>query len=70
MVLGARRSSVDDLPALTLAELEMELDRQARAMLGISGEEFARRFHAGVLPETPAVEHLKLLLAVVRSRQD
>lgn len=47
------------------AELWEEVDRRSRERLGISGEEFARRYRAGEHSDMPAGNELGILLSLV-----
>lgn len=43
-------------------ELAHLIDSEARARLGITGEEFMRQYHAKTLPNTPAAIELSMLV--------
>lgn len=43
-------------------ELDALIDREARTRLGISGEEFKRKYARNDLPDTPAVRDIAMLL--------
>jgi hypothetical protein len=43
---------------MTESQARKHLDRRARQLLGMSGEEFVRRAREGKLPESAAVSHL------------
>lgn len=60
------RQRVEDQGAdiLDVEQFEMEMEKRAITMLGMSLVEFRRRAGAGDLPETPAVDHLRFLLGV------
>lgn len=49
----------------TVEELLEEIDREARRRLGMSGEEFAYKYHRGELPDTLAAIELGTLLYCV-----
>jgi hypothetical protein len=57
---------------LTAAEAHALFDEQARALLGISGEEFLQRWEAGEYrectddPDRPAIGHLASILPLAR----
>ncbi len=46
---------------LTSQEMHSELESQTQRLLGISLEEFHQGLRAGTLPESPAVEYLRLV---------
>lgn len=50
---------------VTEGEVREEVDRRARQRLGISGDEFARGYREGSLPDTPAVNEIGILLSLV-----
>ena len=47
-------------------EILSEIDRETRRRLGMSGEEFAEAHRKGLLPDTPAVNELGIVLDSVR----
>jgi hypothetical protein len=47
---------------LTQQELDQLIDREARKRLGISGQEFKRKYARRELPDVPAVRDIAMLL--------
>ncbi len=47
---------------LSREELDALIDAEARKRLGITGEEFKRRYGNKELPDTPAVREIAMLL--------
>lgn len=54
-----------DLEEVSVADLWAEIDQEAHRRLNMSGEEFARRYRLGELPDTLAVVELGILLSCV-----
>ncbi len=50
---------------LSADDLLQEIDREARRRLGMSGEEFAEKYHRGELPDTAVTTELGILLRCV-----
>jgi len=46
---------------LSIDDLLKEIDREAQRRLGMSGEEFAEKYHRGELPDTLVTTELAIL---------
>ena len=74
-VLAGHRSAapaISPVREATLEEGRTLLDRRARRYLGISGEEFLRRYEAGEYdadPDAPGLQNVVALLPFVQTSQ-